>query len=69
MSAEQEPARRSNTWLPFVLGAALVGLLVLGYFVYSGDAPAHNAGDFNFRIETPNLPQIPAPGHEPMPKS
>ncbi|HWA23784.1 MAG TPA: hypothetical protein VG735_15425 [Caulobacterales bacterium] len=69
MAAERDAGSSSNTWLAFVVGALVVGLLVVGYFVYSGGAPTHNAPDFNLRIETPSLPQIPAPGPEPMPKS
>jgi hypothetical protein len=62
-----ETGSGSNTWLAFLVGGLLVGLLVLGYFVYSGNAPApDNTREFNLKIETPNLPPTPMP--EPMPK-
>ena len=69
MAAERDAGNSTNTWLAFLVGALVVGMLVVGYFVYSGGAPAHNSGGFNLRIETPSLPQVPAPGPEPMPKS
>jgi hypothetical protein len=69
MAAEQDAGSSANTWLAFLVGALIVGMLVVGYFVYSGGAPARNSGDFNLRIETPSLPQVPAPGPEPMRKS
>ncbi len=34
-----ETGSGSNSWLAFLVGGLLVGLLVLGYFVYSGNAP------------------------------
>jgi hypothetical protein len=69
MAVERDAGNSTNTWLAFLVGALVVGLLVVGYFVYSGGAPAHDSRSFNLRIETPSLPQVPAPGPEPMPKS
>ncbi len=64
-----ETGSGSNSWLAFLVGGLLVGLLVLGYFVYTGNATAPaNAPDINLRIETPNLPQVPAPAPDPIPK-
>lgn len=51
----------SNSWLAFVVGALLVGLLVLGYMMFSGRTVADDGNrDFNLKIEAPTLP-IPAP--------
>jgi hypothetical protein len=59
----------SNSWLAFLVGGLLVGLLVLGYFVYTGNsATPENSHDFNLKIETPNLPQPPAPAPDSIPK-
>lgn len=68
MATEREAGSGSNSWLAFLVGGLLVGLLVLGYFVYTGNSAPDNSRDFNLRIETPNLPQPPAPAPDPIPK-
>jgi hypothetical protein len=51
----------SNSWLAFVVGALLVGLLVLGYMMFNGRTASDSGNrDFNLKIEAPNLP-VPAP--------
>lgn len=60
----------SNSWLAFVVGALLVGVLVLGYMMFTGksvdDTQKH---EFDLKIETPNLPtpNLPAPTPAPAP--
>ncbi len=64
-----ETGSGSNSWLAFLVGGLLVGLLVLGYFVYTGNSAApENSHEFNLKIEAPNLPQPPAPAPDPIPK-
>jgi hypothetical protein len=58
----------SNSWLAFVVGALLVGLLVLGYMMFTGRTAApDNSRDLNLRIETPDLPRPAMPTPAPAP--
>jgi hypothetical protein len=58
----------SNSWLAFIVGALLVGLLVLGYMMFTGRTVADDgARDFNLKIEAPNLPVPAAPTPSPAP--
>jgi hypothetical protein len=67
MATERE-AGTGNSWLAFLVGALLVGLLVVGYFVFSGrSTESPQSRDFNLKIETPNLPTAPAPAPDPIP--
>lgn len=62
----------SNSWLAFVVGALLVGILVLGYMMFMGGGlPGTNTQrhELDLRVETPNLPtpNLPAPTPAPAP--
>lgn len=67
MATERESGS-GNSWLAFLVGALLIGLLVVGYFVYSGGSvETGSSRDLNVKIETPNLPAPPAPNPVPIP--
>lgn len=61
----------SNSWLAFVVGALLVGVLVLGYMFFMSSSAGDNTQrhEFDFKVETPNLPtpNLPAPTPAPAP--
>jgi hypothetical protein len=60
----------SNSWLAFVVGALLVGVLVIGYMMFTGKSVDNTQKhEFDFKVETPNLPvpNLPAPTPAPAP--
>ena len=53
----------SNSWLAFIVGALLVGLVVLGYMMFTQRSESTVRHELDFKIEAPKLPtpSLPTP--------
>lgn len=60
--AETREGGGSTPWLAFLVGALIVVVAVIAYFMYTGNKPATKSVDVNINTPEVSAPAAPSPG-------